>query len=320
MLQLPVEVLELIAPALVADFLQHAQAGPDQVEVQRIRPLLEAQVARAVLHVADALDRQRVGPQVGRGRAFVQARALLQPAEERLQAAPVEAGVHQGDEADAIGLALGVAREVELLLDRGRLPTHDRGLRQVAARRSAGARREYRQQQRADLDRHGVLLRGQHARDVTLRDVADFVCDHARQLGLRLGRDDEARMDADEAAGQRERVEHRIAHEEEAEVDRARRADRNQLVAELVQVFGRFRVGQVVRVAPDLGHDLLAELALQAGRQFFAAGFAQRRQFERLRARRQRRGSAEREGHQQYKNEADQVHGRQLGATTPCSV
>ncbi len=84
MLQLPIEVLELIAPALVADFLQHAQPGPDQLEVQRIRPLLEAQIARAVLHVADALDRQRVRPQVDRRGALVQARTLLQTAEEAL--------------------------------------------------------------------------------------------------------------------------------------------------------------------------------------------------------------------------------------------
>jgi conjugal transfer/entry exclusion protein len=77
----------------------------------------------------------------------------------------------------------------------------------------------------------------------------------------------------------------------------------------VVQVLGRFRVGQVVRVAPDLGHDLLAQLALQAGWQFLAAGLSQRRQVKRLRVRRQCHRSAEREGHQQDEGEADDVHG-----------
>jgi hypothetical protein len=87
---------------------------------------------------------------------------------------------------------------------------------------------------------------------------------------------------ADEAARQRERVDHRIAHGEEEEIGiglaaRAGREGRPAL-AEIVQVLEDGVVVEVIAVAPDVAHDLLAELALDDGRQVGARGIAQRRQ------------------------------------------
>jgi hypothetical protein len=69
-----VEILEYVTPALRARFLQHPQARPHEVEIEAVRTLLHPQVASAVLHVGNALDRHRVRPQISRRRAFVDAR------------------------------------------------------------------------------------------------------------------------------------------------------------------------------------------------------------------------------------------------------
>jgi hypothetical protein len=52
---------------------------------------------------------------------------------------------------------------------------------------------------------------------VPLGHVADLVGKHARKLGLALRRDDQARMHADDAAGQREGVERLVLDQEEFE-------------------------------------------------------------------------------------------------------
>ena len=118
-----------------------------------------------------------------------------------------------------------------------------------------------------------------------LRDVADFVRHHAGQFRLGLGRKYEPRVHADKTTGQRKRVQHRIAYRKEYEIERARRADRHQLIPEMVQILGGFGVGQIVGITPDLKHDLLAELSFGRRRQLLAAGIAQRRQIYRLRER-----------------------------------
>jgi hypothetical protein len=208
--------------------------------------------------------------------------------EEALHAAAVESGLHQRLETHPVRLALGLAREVELLLHHGRLAAHDRRLRQVATRRAARARGQDGEQQRADRHRGGLLLARDHARDVALGDVADLVAQYARQLRLALRRDDEAAVHADEAAGQCERVEHRVADDEEHEVERPGRTDRHQAIAQGVQVFGRLQVGEVGRVTADLQHDLLAQAALDRGRQVVASGFAEQWQVRRLGPRQRR--------------------------------
>jgi hypothetical protein len=74
-----------------------------------------------------------MGTQVGwRGAAFVNARGLLKTAEELRHAARIEARLDQRLQADAVGLALRLARKIELLLDGRCLTAQDRGLRQIA--------------------------------------------------------------------------------------------------------------------------------------------------------------------------------------------
>ena len=45
-----------------------------------------------------------------------------------------------------------------------------------------------------------ALLGGDHARDMALRDVRDFVCEHTGQLGFGLRGQQQTGMDADESA------------------------------------------------------------------------------------------------------------------------
>jgi hypothetical protein len=73
---------------------------------------------------------------------------------------------------------------------------------------SATRERGERHQQRA-------LLVLEEARHVVLRHVRDLVREHARELGLVLREQDEAGVDADVAAGHRERVDRRVGHGEE---------------------------------------------------------------------------------------------------------
>jgi len=63
------------------------------------------------------------------------------------------------------------------------------------------ARRKQRQQQRTDRQRGRFTLLGEHARNVALLDVADFVSDHRRQFRFGLRDEDESAVHADEAPG-----------------------------------------------------------------------------------------------------------------------
>ena len=123
----------------------------------------------------------------------------------------------------------------------------------------------------------------ERARHVMLRDVRDLVREHARELGLGLREQDESRVDADEAAGQRERVDLRVGNAEELEVllDVRRRGD--QPVPELVQVVVDLGVVDVAAARAKLPDDRLAELAFLRGRKI---GLRRRR--------RDRAGAAER--------------------------
>ena len=99
------------------------------------------------------------------------------------------------------------------------------------------------------------------AREVVLRDVRDFVREHACELGFGLREQDEPGVDADEPAGQRERVDLRVGHAEELEVllDVRRRGD--EPVPELVQVIVDLGIVDVPAACAKLAHDRLAELA-----------------------------------------------------------
>jgi hypothetical protein len=235
-------------------------------------------LADARLDVGDALARQRVAGQPGR-RLAIHARRALQALEEGHHARRVVAGRAHGLEADAVGLALGVAAEIQLALDGQALPAHHHAHRRIGA--AAGLADQRRQDQRRQRQQRILLLLAQHARDVALLHVADLVRQHRGQFRLVLRRDQQLRVHADEAAGQRERIDHRIAHgkEEEIGIRLAARAgrERHEVFAEVVQVLDDRVVVEVIGIAPDVVHDLLAQLALEHGRQVGTRGVAERR-------------------------------------------
>ena len=89
---------------------------PHQLEIHGIgrRSGRSGQLLDAQLQVVDALGCDRVGAKVGRGvAAFVETVLLLQAAEEDRCAIDVEAGLAHHLQADAVGLALSIARERE---------------------------------------------------------------------------------------------------------------------------------------------------------------------------------------------------------------
>jgi hypothetical protein len=143
---------------------------------------------------------------------------------------------------------------------------------------------------------------GEHPRDVPLRDMTDLVREHRRQLALGLGRAQQAGVDADEAAGQRERVDRVVGDREELEAGRTGRGRGGQRRGEPVQVVDHLGVVEVGRVAADLPHDRLAEPPLGLRAELVAGRLAELGQVVELRARGHR---AERErGGQRYREHA----------------
>ena len=114
---------------------------------------------------------------------------------------------------------------------------------------AAGARGEHRERERGERHQQVVLLALQHARDVALRDVRDLVREHARELGLVLREQDEAGVDADVAARQRERVDRVVGHREELEVLARVARCGDEPAAELVQVVVDLGIVEVRRPA-----------------------------------------------------------------------
>ena len=144
-----------------------------------------------------------------RGKAGAPAHGL----EEVRHAVRIEAGGGEEAHADAIGLVFVGAREVDLLLH-GRALRHGDAAERGVAR--AGGRAD---QDRRENGRHGrdalAALRANAPRDVPLRDVRDFVRQHAGELRFVARGEHQPVVHADEAAGQRERVDRVVAHEEE---------------------------------------------------------------------------------------------------------
>ena len=175
-------------------------------------------------------------------------------------------------EADAVGLALHVAREVELALDRAGLAAGDRPrctpsalwLRAAASTPSTSAARPTSDWRLTGRDA---------ARDVALRDVRHLVREHRGELVARRRHRDQAEVDADVAAGQRECVDARIADQERlpgearsmsAVMLPSERDCGDERLPDRLEVLEQQRVVDVVGVDADLAHDLVAELALGA--------------------------------------------------------
>ena len=108
---------------------QHARAlAHHRVQQRRLRRSGVAH-QHAVARLGDAFGGQRVRAQVGEAAAVVQARGGVQALEHLRHAADGVAAVGQHREAHAVGLALHVAREVELRLHARGLPAGAYGLK-----------------------------------------------------------------------------------------------------------------------------------------------------------------------------------------------
>ena len=143
---------------------------------------------------------------------------------------------------------------------------------------------------------------------MALRDVRDFVRQYASQFRLALRGEDQPRVHPDIAAGHREGVDARIGDREEGEAETGIVADRDQPVAELVEVGFDIRVIEVGRLTPaNLVHDLLADPFLGRQRQLAARHIPQLRQFIRIGRRR-----CEDDGHQGGGEATKRRHGAMI--------
>ena len=259
--------------------------------------------ARACL--ADALHRQRVAAQVGEAAEVVEPGRGIHLLEHPGHAAGGEAGRDHHLEADPVGLALHVAREVELALDVRRLGAGDDGLtasglllREAASRPMIIAARLTSDAPRVARDAAG---------DVPLRHVRQLVPEHRRELVAGDGDGDQAEVHADEAAGQGERVDALVAHQErlpgEALVDvggdvAEAAAGGHERIPDRLHVLEQQRIVEIVRIDPDLAHDLVADLALGADAEVGGIRIAERRQvvLRRGRLQHRRQGDGQRAG------------------------
>jgi hypothetical protein len=214
-----------------------------------------------------------------------------------------EAGRHHHLEADPVGFALHVAREVELALDVRRLGAGDDGVDRVRAVAARG--REQADDQRRQADQRAPRVPRDAARDVPLRHVRHLVPEHRGQLVAADGDGDQPEVHADEAAGQGKGVDARVAHQErlpgEALVDVGRDVAEpppggHQRLPHRLQVLLQQGVVDVVRVGPDLAHDLVADLAFGADAEIGVVGIAEGRQVVLRRGRLQHRAQRERQG------------------------
>ena len=93
-----------------------------------------------------------------------------------------------------------------------------------------------------------------------LRNVCDFVRDHARELALVLGIEQQSAVHADEAAGQRECVDRVVPDDEEVEALRAVRRLARQALADRADVLGDLGVFEDLILVAQAAHDHAADL------------------------------------------------------------
>ncbi len=261
---------------LVRGSLLGPELGPDKQVIERIGHLPVGPQLDAVLHVGDALGGQGVGAQIGGSVVLIDAAELLQATEEGSHVPNVEAGPIEQLQAEAIGLALEVARVVELVLDRRALAGDGgaHGHVRIAAGREDGDRER---EQRGHL---ALILSAHHACHVALRDMGDLVGEHRGQFGFRLRGDDQAAVNTNVAAGKGESVEGCIPQGEELELLPAVVELAGEPTAQPVQVTVDFWIVDVGRFAQaNLAHDRFADAPLGGRRQIRLGHFAEIRQF-----------------------------------------
>ncbi len=108
----------------------------------------------------------------------------------------------------------------------------------------------------------GVGLVDHAAHQVALRDVRRLVREHARELVLVGGREEQAAVDHDESARHREGVDDRIAHHGVVELMLSLLGAAREAVAELLDVVGDLRVLEHDPLRAHLPRPRLADLEL----------------------------------------------------------
>ena len=190
---------------------------------------------RAVLGFGDAVGRYRVSEQELGNAARAERGLAPHRFEERGHAIGVVASGGQHAHADSVCFRFVRAGVVQSLLGRHALRDRYRALYRIAAATGSDANEDGRQH--AEGGHGGVFgLRRQTARQVALGDMGNFVRQYAREFAL-VGRGrDETRVYANEPARQRKRVQVRVLHDEEVELQVAFVRLDGQALAQLLDV------------------------------------------------------------------------------------
>ena len=161
-------------------------------------------------------------------------------------------------DADTVGLVLVLAREIELRLGCESLGRRNRAHRHVGRHASHGGEQDGRdRRRRRDDARARAILDA--ARDVALGDVRDLVRVHAGELALVARVEQQPRVDADESAGQRKRVDGRVVDQEETESPVAVLRHAREPQPEGLQVLVGLRVLEHAARVPEAAHDHAAD-------------------------------------------------------------
>lgn len=255
--------------------LQGAYAGLHPAEFgAAFANLSGVHLAGSVAGVGNPIERYRVGAKEFRDVVPGPAREFLQALEEVRHRVWVEARSLEDLHAHAVGLGLVGTGKVELLLQAsGHAPGHDSGSQIRVDGGGENARQDSEAGGKVD-----VAPACEHARDMALRDMGDFMGDHGGQLGLVARLQYQPDMDAENAAGHRKGIDLVIVDREEVERPFGLRRMRQKLAAEGVNVEVDLGVGDQGGAAMDLAQQGSAEFALLCRAQDTARGLAQIRQ------------------------------------------
>ncbi|MCY1358410.1 hypothetical protein D9M69_449460 [compost metagenome] len=256
-------------------FLEHQlDAGAHQLVTQAVLDAAGWQLLGAVAGVGDTGFGHRVGQEEFR-RLGVVAVLAHQALEHAWHGAWVVAGLFQVEDADAVGFLFVLPGEAALFLDGRRLGGHDR---RHACVTGAGRRRDYAgEHRRHDGDLH-ALLGLDAAGEVALRQVRQFVGQHRGVLGLGGGIEEEAAVDADDAAGGGEGVELRAVEQHEFQAPVLQLAGLGQAVDTGFDIVFQLRVVELRHLAAQQAQPGAAELVFLFRGDDGRAGVPQRRQ------------------------------------------
>jgi len=168
--------------------------------------------------------------------------------------------------ANTVGLALHVAREIELPLHGHALAADDHGLRGLRV----AAHGECAQHHGGNAHPGGLARLADQTSDVPLRDVRQLMRQHRCKLFARVGHGQQTQVDADVATRQRKGVDRFFAHQEgppgvsgvELVADLTALAGTGQQrCPDLVDMLQHQRVVDHVWVTQDGAHDAIAHAA-----------------------------------------------------------